>query len=228
MSEALAEPTPHRHNLRVHTDVGPVDLPTGIDSLDAFCGWATSPAAEALLAVRAAWIDGRMEVELGGSDPVTHGTPKAEIAAAIVRRLDELEIGRAFTGGALFAVGPADLAVAPDVCVLAAESVREGRVRIRASRSGGIAMFEGPPDLAVEIVSPSDPAKDTVRLFDAYYRAGVEEYWVVDAIGALRSYDLHPRGGPVRAGRRGRRLPTFAAAVRVISTPRGRFAGRPS
>jgi Uma2 family endonuclease len=40
---------------------------------------------------------------------------------------------------------------------------------------------EGPPELVVEIVSDSSVKKDTQRLLAAYYQAGVEEYWLVDA-----------------------------------------------
>jgi Uma2 family endonuclease len=39
---------------------------------------------------------------------------------------------------------------------------------------------EGPPDLIVEIVSDTSVAKDTRRLPEAYFRAGVAEFWLAD------------------------------------------------
>ncbi len=39
----------------------------------------------------------------------------------------------------------------------------------------------GAPDLVVEILSPSTSRKDLSEKFDRYQRAGVREYWVVDA-----------------------------------------------
>ena len=39
---------------------------------------------------------------------------------------------------------------------------------------------EGPPDLVVEILSPSSRANDLVRKFQIYAEAGVPEYWAVD------------------------------------------------
>ena len=39
----------------------------------------------------------------------------------------------------------------------------------------------GAPDLVVEILSPSTSRKDLREKFDRYQRAGVREYWVVDA-----------------------------------------------
>ena len=42
----------------------------------------------------------------------------------------------------------------------------------------------GTPDLVLEIVSDSSARKDLVRLKQAYFRAGVSEYWPVDARGS--------------------------------------------
>ncbi len=38
---------------------------------------------------------------------------------------------------------------------------------------------EGPPDLVVEILSPSTTSHDRVRKFNLYASAGVKEYWLV-------------------------------------------------
>ena len=38
----------------------------------------------------------------------------------------------------------------------------------------------GPPDIAVEILSPSSAKNDRYRKFKLYERAGVKEYWIVD------------------------------------------------
>ena len=40
--------------------------------------------------------------------------------------------------------------------------------------------FEGPPDIVVEVVSPSSRRLDRVRKLALYERAGIPEYWVVD------------------------------------------------
>ena len=39
---------------------------------------------------------------------------------------------------------------------------------------------QGAPDLAIEILSPSDPNRDKIRKRAIYERHGVNEYWLVD------------------------------------------------
>ena len=45
--------------------------------------------------------------------------------------------------------------------------------------------FEGPPDLVVEILSPSSIRRDRYEKQDQYARFGVKEYWIVDPVKSL-------------------------------------------
>jgi Uma2 family endonuclease len=40
--------------------------------------------------------------------------------------------------------------------------------------------IEGPPDLLIEVLSPSNRGHDLVTKRSLYARAGVREYWIVD------------------------------------------------
>lgn len=60
----------------------------------------------------------------------------------------------------------------PDVAFVRAERVRLWKGSI----------YQGPPDLAVEIVSPDSIDRDATIKRDAYERAGVREYWIIDIL----------------------------------------------
>lgn len=53
---------------------------------------------------------------------------------------------------------------------------------IRAEKWPGAeaSFFQGPPDLLVEVLSPSTRRTDQVVKFSVYEQAGVPEYWIVD------------------------------------------------
>jgi len=61
--------------------------------------------------------------------------------------------------------------VEPDVLVLTAQSL---------DRLGEDPFVPGPPDLVVEVSSPSNRVIDQTRKRDLYERFGVPEYWFVD------------------------------------------------
>jgi len=64
--------------------------------------------------------------------------------------------------------------------------VRRGREAIVSSRG-----VEGPPDLVMELLSPSTAARDRGIKLDRYRLFGVGEYWVVDVdAGTIEMWKL--------------------------------------
>ena len=55
----------------------------------------------------------------------------------------------------------------------------------------------GAPDLAVEVVSPSNRAADVRRAIAQYFRAGAAEVWIV--YPAARAVEIHSPGGHTRS-----------------------------
>ena len=64
-----------------------------------------------------------------------------------------------------------DTVRSPDVAFVRAERIPPGGVR---------AFFDGAPDLAVEVVSPSDRASEVIAKARDWLRAGCTAVWVVD------------------------------------------------
>jgi Uma2 family endonuclease len=71
--------------------------------------------------------------------------------------------------------------VQPDVLFIAVER----------QPSPGDSAFEGAPDLVIEVLSPSTMRVDRYIKFDAYERAGVREYWLVDP--RMRFVEIYTR-----------------------------------
>ncbi len=69
-----------------------------------------------------------------------------------------------------------------DVLLPGGDALEPDLVFIRADRLDivGPAAIEGPPDIVVEILSPSTRARDLGRKMELYAALGVPEYWIVD------------------------------------------------
>jgi Uma2 family endonuclease len=69
----------------------------------------------------------------------------------------------------------------------------------------GPSAMEGPPDLCVEIISPSSATVDRIDKFQQYAEGGVANYWIVDPLQhtvegyrlAGNTYQLAQKGGDV-------------------------------
>ena len=81
-------------------------------------------------------------------------------------------------------ISPHDL-VEPDLLFLSREHVH----RIRGE------YFSEPPDLVIEILSPSTRGRDLGEKLRLYEKAGVPQYWVLDGVWATaRVFRLGPQG----------------------------------
>jgi Uma2 family endonuclease len=83
--------------------------------------------------------------------------------------VEEKELGRIFGSRVAFRLDDRN-SPEPDIAFLRIESadrIERGRV-------------EGPPDLAIEIVSPESVERDYKKKRKQYQRFGVSEYWIID------------------------------------------------
>lgn len=111
-----------------------------------------------------------MEYEDGGIIVFPMPTPKHQ---SIVLNIADL-IKRTKPNGKRF-VAPVDVVMGDRVYQPDVFWIKEGGACVNTG-----AYFEGPPDLAVEIVSPSTGKRDRRDKFFAYEQHGVGEYWIVE------------------------------------------------
>jgi hypothetical protein len=159
-----------------------VEVPLGLTGLADFRRWSASPVFPET--GRIDFLAGTIEVDMSPEDIFCHGVLKAEVAAVLQRRIKVHGLGLLLIDSTRVVCAGADLSVEPDVVFVSQASIRDGRVRLVPKATGEPGRFveiEGPPDIVVEIVSDTSVEKDTVRLPQAYHRAGVREFWTLDA-----------------------------------------------
>jgi Uma2 family endonuclease len=101
----------------------------------------------------------------------------------------------------------ANIANEPDLMFCTWETLVTKRAEIKESRPGNRRYLElrGSPDVVVEIVSRSSARKDKKILRQKYFKAGVKEYWLIDAQGKTINFQLLVRGsGRYRSTRPGK------------------------
>jgi len=198
-----------------------IEIPAGIVDLERFRAWARSDDFPER--GRIDWVAGRLEVDMSLGELNTHQAPKSAIFGQLGNLIQEPGSGIVSTGRTRFSSPAADLSVEPDILVLLVETVEQGRTRLvpKTPGSDDFVEIEGTVDLAVECVSDASTVKDRKRLREAYYRAGVPEYWLVDVrSGNIQFQILVPgKGGyvPAPAGADGFvRSTVVERAVRLV------------
>jgi Uma2 family endonuclease len=106
----------------------------------------------------------------------------------VVRAAD---LGRVYADRALLTHLAARLSTEPDAMIATWETLESQRLKSIPKKSGhDIIELVGTPDLVVEIVSDSSVRKDLVALRERYARAGIAEYWIIDARGEAIRFEI--------------------------------------
>lgn len=122
----------------------------------------------------------------------THNKVKGEFTSALVRFVRDHDLGEAYCDRALFTNVAARVSTEPEFLFVSWAASETGRVTLGRRRQRREEFIEiiGKPDMVLEVLSDSSVRKDLVRLKAAYERAGVPEYWVVDARGEQISFQI--------------------------------------
>jgi Uma2 family endonuclease len=169
-----------------------VRIPPDIVDLESFCNWAISEDSPEQGHV--SYFHGQIWVDLSMEELYTHNQIKAEIDRVILQLARASKAGRYIPDGMLLRNAQADLSTEPDGMFVSYEAFRTGRVKRMPGKSRGIFQLEGTPEMVLEVVSGTTVQKDTVELRELYWKAGISEYWLVDARLATVHFDLLRRG----------------------------------
>jgi Uma2 family endonuclease len=109
-------------------------------------------------------------IYMASPESLEHNELVRWLATVLGQFVEEHKLGRATVNKVAYRLTPRT-APEPDLAFVSAE-------RSAQLRSGYV---EGPPDLAVEFVSPDSVDRDYELKRRLYEQAGVREYWIIDA-----------------------------------------------
>jgi Uma2 family endonuclease len=187
--------------LTVAMNEGTVEIPFRIQNdLNAFREWAGNndlPEKAKVFFHR-----GEVWVYMGKEQLFTHVLLKTEITSVLYQMVKARKAGHVFSDGVLLTNKPADLSGNPDAVYVSNEAIKTGRMTLVRGKEGGFVELLGTPDMVLEVVSDSSEKKDNQTLFEAYFEAGIPEYWLVDARGAEVEFTIYKHAGKKYAATR--------------------------
>jgi Uma2 family endonuclease len=161
-------------------------IPTSAATLAGFRAWVQSDDFPEH--VRAAFIGQEVYLDMSKEELETHSSVKTEVSRTVANLNRQRRLGKFYLDGVRITNKAARVSNVPDATFFLAESLRSGRVRLapgvgKAREAGKYVEIVGTPDWVMEVISDSSVGKDTEKLRQAYHRAGIREYWLIDARG---------------------------------------------
>ncbi len=133
---------------------------------------------------------GEMYFDMSPERVDTHTALKEAINRTLGMLVYEGDLGRYYPDGITLVNLGADLSNEPDALFASWDTIRSGKLTIPPDKKGKHTELLGTPDWVCEIVSDSSVKKDTQLLRDAYHKAGIPEYWLIDARGTDIDFQL--------------------------------------
>ena len=175
--------------IRIMSNLEQFELPTWVVDHKSLRRWATSD--ELPEHGRFSYLDGELWVDLS-MERWNHNQVKMHIGAVLALLVQALGSGYYMADGMLITNVAAGLSTEPDGGFVSHESLRRKRARLRKGDES--VELVGRPDMVLEVVSPTSVDKDTEILPELYWRAGVQEYWLVDPRGEQVAFDILQHG----------------------------------
>lgn len=194
-----------------------VAIPASAFTLAGFRAWAKSE--DFPQQGRIAFLERELYIDMSPEELETHSSIKGEITRVLLTLNRKLRLGKLYPDGVLLTNPEVGLSTEADAILATWADLDSEKVRFvpREGVEGQYIEVEGTPTWVLEVVSRYSVRKDTRVLRDLYYRAGVSEYWLVNALGEDIQFDILTRGeteytavagrgGWVRSGVFGRRF----------------------
>jgi Uma2 family endonuclease len=140
------------------------------------------------------WLRGDVWADMSREQIFSHLGVKNEISFVLTGLVKAGRRGLFIPDGLLLSNFAADISGNPDATFISQRTLETDRVRLIEGQERGYVEVQGSPDMVLEVLSKSSVQKDTVVLWQAYWEAGVREYWLVDARGESPSFEILRHG----------------------------------
>src|SRR5262245_20310262 len=178
MSIATTSPTPAAFGRPDVFVVADIVIPGWVVDLASFRRWALVDTSEPNRL--ASYLAGTIYVDPSMEKLFTHNQVKGAFAISIANLLGPNPQGMFVHDRMLLTNTTADLSTEPDGLFFFWETVGSGRFAM-IEGVDDIVELVGTPDMVLEVVSKGSVTKDVKTLRELYWKAGIPEYWLVDA-----------------------------------------------
>jgi Uma2 family endonuclease len=194
-----------RDHIAIRLESMAINLPTRALTFEGFGKWVWSKGFPRHGRIK--FLGEEIVLDMSPEERETHNLVKTAVVSALFSLNQETDLGKLYSDRSLLRNQATGLSTEPDGVFVSWEALEEGRVRLRPHRRrpGQFRDIEGAPDWVLEVVSDSSVRDDTVELRREYHRAGIREYWLIDARGEEIVFQVlqHRRTGYVAARHRG-------------------------
>ncbi|MBI3408081.1 MAG: Uma2 family endonuclease [Planctomycetes bacterium] len=157
-------------------------ITAGATTLAGFRAWTSSEAFPETGNI--AYLGGELFIDMSPERIDSHNKLKTEVTRVIANLAIEEDLGTVYSDRTRIVNVQADLSCEPNLTFCLWQTLEGKGVRLILTAEGDDYIeLEGSPDWFLEIISPSSVEKDTERLLRRYHKAGIREYWLIDARG---------------------------------------------
>jgi Uma2 family endonuclease len=167
--------------IETNPDQQVVEVPDSGMTLDDFREWVYSD--EFPDRGRITFVEGRLFIDMSPERIEGHNQVKSALNRAIDALVREQKLGKYYPDGAWITNSAAGVSSEPDAMFASWETLKSGKLAPRKRRAEEEDAYEliGAPDWVCEVISSSTEKADKKTLVEAYHKAGIREYWLIDA-----------------------------------------------
>jgi Uma2 family endonuclease len=157
-------------------------MPTGSMTLAEFREWTYSDEFPTTGLI--AYLGEEMFIDMSPERLTSHGSVKTAVEGTIIPLVLNKKKGKIYFDRSRVVNVVADVSNEPDGVFASYAAFKSGRVRLIPTKSeDDYIELEGSPDWVLEVVSRSSVKKDKKTLREKNHKAGISEYWLIDARG---------------------------------------------